>query len=233
MEVAGANSGGGPCVKGMLDVAFALRDRANPQILCLGAHSDDIEIGCGGTILRLVEEFPKAEVHWVVLGASGQRGSEAIGSANIFLANASKKQLVIKGFKDGFFPYVGAEIKQFFEELKRECSPDLILTHYRNDLHQDHRVVSELTWNTFRQHLVLEYEIIKYDGDLGIPNFFVQLNERIARKKIQNLMQCFSSQRNKNWFTEDTFLSMLRLRGVECNANEKYAEAFYARKMRY
>ena len=220
-------------MKGMLDVAFALRDRANPQILCLGAHSDDIEIGCGGTILRLLEENPKAEVHWVVLGASGQRGSEAVGSANIFLANASRKQVVVKGFKDGFFPYIGAEIKEFFEELKRACAPDLILTHYRNDLHQDHRLVSELTWNTFRQHLILEYEIIKYDGDLGIPNFFVQLSERISRKKVQNLMQCFSSQRNKNWFTEDTFSSMLRLRGVECNATERYAEAFYARKVRY
>jgi LmbE family N-acetylglucosaminyl deacetylase len=181
-------------------------------------------------MLKLLEVIPGAEVHWVVLGAAGQRASEALKSANLFLANAGRKEIVVKGFKDGFFPYAGRDIKQFFEDLKRECSPDLILTHYRDDLHQDHRVVSELTWNTFRDHLILEYEIVKYDGDLGTPNFFVQLSGPMCRTKVQYLMECFGTQRDKSWFTEDTFFAMLRIRGVECRASEGYAEAFYCRK---
>jgi len=140
---------------------------------------------------------------------------------------------VIKEFRDGYFPYSGAEIKDCFEELKRGNPPDLILTHYRNDLHQDHRLVSELTWNTFRDHLILEYEIVKYDGDLGVPNFFVQLSDAICRQKVTNLLECFGSQRGKHWFTEDTFLAMLRLRGLECNARDRLAEAFYCRKGLY
>ena len=203
------------------------------KILVLGAHADDIEIGCGGSILRLLEENPATEIYWVVFGAYGQRRTEALESANLFLANARRKEIVIKEFRDGYFPYVGAEIKDFFEELKRKYLPDLILTHYREDLHQDHRLVSELTWNTFRNHLILEYEIIKYDGDLGTPNFFVSLTESIARKKIQTILECFRSQNDKGWFTEDAFSSILRLRGVESNASDKYAEAFYSRKMVY
>jgi LmbE family N-acetylglucosaminyl deacetylase len=217
----------------MRDVIFAGQDKADIKILCLGAHSDDIEIGCGGTILRLLEENPGAEVYWVVLGASGQREIEAIGSANRFLGSANRKHSVVKGFRDGFFPYVGAEIKQFFEDLKSAYFPDLILTHYRKDLHQDHRVVSDLTWNTFRNHLILEYEIVKYDGDIGNPNFFVQLSDRTCRMKIENIIDSFGSQRDKSWFTADTFFSMLRLRGIESNAAERYAEAFYCRKFRY
>jgi LmbE family N-acetylglucosaminyl deacetylase len=217
----------------MLGLGFAPQGRRGFNILCIGAHSDDIEIGCGGTILRLIEENPLAQVHWVVLGAPGPRGTEAVTSADRFLANAHSKHVVVEEFRDGFFPYSGAEIKQFFEELKGNCAPDLVLTHYRNDLHQDHRIVSELTWNTFRDHLILEYEIVKYDGDLGTPNFFVQLKDETCRKKIRNLMECFGSQRSKRWFTEDTFLAMLRLRGLECNAEERYAEAFYCRKARF
>ena len=220
-------------MKGMLGVTFTPRDSGEFKILCLGAHSDDIEIGCGGTILKLIEDIPEAEVRWIVLGAAGQRLNEAVESAELFLANARKKEVVVKGFKDGFFPYIGAEIKQFFEALKHEYAPDLILTHYRSDLHQDHRVVSELTWNTFRNHLILEYEIVKYDGDFGAPNFFVPLNDALCRRKISNIQQCFGSQRDKHWFTEDTFLAILRLRGLECNAPEKYAEAFYCRKVCY
>jgi LmbE family N-acetylglucosaminyl deacetylase len=203
------------------------------KILALGAHADDIEIGCGGTILRLLEENPATEVCWVVLGASGQRRTEAVESANIFLANARPKEIVVKEFRDGYFPYVGTEIKDFFEELKRKYVPDLVLTHYRGDLHQDHRLVSELTWNTFRNHLILEYEIIKYDGDLGVPNFFVHLAKPVARKKIRTIIDCFKSQKDRSWFTEDTFSSILRLRGVECNAPEGYAEAYYCRKLVY
>ncbi len=170
---------------------------------------------------------------WVVLGASGQRVGEATASAKSFLERARRKEIVVKEFRDGFFPYTGAEIKQFFEELKRKYSPDVILTHYRNDLHQDHRLVSELTWNTFRNHLILEYEIIKYDGDLGAPNFFVHLTESLGRRKVRILLDSFKSQLEKNWFTEDAFLAILRLRGLECNAPGRYAEAYYCRKIVY
>ena len=217
----------------MLNVSFARRDRSDFRLLCVGAHSDDIEIGCGGTILRLLEENPEVGVRWVVLGAAEQRVNEAVESANLFLADARRKEITIKGFRDGFFPYIGAEIKDFFEELKRESSPDLILTHYRQDLHQDHRLVSELTWNTFRNHLILEYEIVKYDGDIGSPNFFVHLSDSICRKKVQNIVKCFASQKHKNWFTEDAFLSILRLRGLESNAPHRYAEGYYCRKIVY
>lgn len=217
----------------MLNLSFAGQPGSPFRILCLGAHSDDIEIGCGGTVLRLLEENPGAEVYWVVFGAAEPRKTEAIESATRFLANARRKEIVTKEFRDGYFPYIGAEIKDAFEELKRTYVPDLVLTHYREDLHQDHRLISELTWNTFRNHLVLEYEIVKYDGGLGSPNFFVPLTEHIVRKKIQILVECFKSQRDKSWFTEDVFSSILRLRGVECNAPDNYAEGFYSRKMRY
>ena len=203
------------------------------KILCLGAHSDDIEIGCGGTILRWLAEYPSAEIYWIVMAASGERRAEAVQSANLFLANARRKEIVVNEFRDGYLPYSGAEIKDFFEDLKRKYLPDVILTHYREDLHQDHRLISELTWNTFRNHLILEYEIVKYDGDLGAPNLFVHLNESIARKKIQIILECFKSQNDKNWFTEDVFSSILRLRGVESNAPDKYAEAYYCRKIAY
>ena len=215
----------------MLNLTFERRRDSILRILCLGAHSDDIEIGCGGTVLRILEENPDAEVLWVVMGASGQRADEATASAKSFLARARQKEVIVKEFRDGFFPYIGAEIKGFFEELKRRCAPDLILTHCRNDLHQDHRVVSELTWNTFRNHLILEYEILKYDGDLGTPNVFVHLTESLARRKVGILLDSFRSQVKKNWFTEDAFLAILRLRGLECNAPEKYAEAYHARKL--
>lgn len=200
------------------------------RLLCIGAHSDDIEIGCGGAVLRLLEEHADSEVCWVVLGTTGNRMAEARESASLFLTRAKDKNIVIKEFRDGFFPYIGEEIKNYFEELKLEFSPDLIFTHYRHDLHQDHRLVSELTWNTFRNHLILEYEIIKYDGDLGTPNFFFHLNKLTCCNKIQNILKCFSSQKNKSWFTEDAFFSILRLRGLESNAPDKYAEGFYCRK---
>ena len=215
----------------MLNLTFERRRDSILRILCLGAHSDDIEIGCGGTVLRILEENPDAEVLWVVMGASGQRADEATASAKSFLARARQKEVIVKEFRDGFFPYIGAEIKGFFEELKRRFAPDLVLTHCRNDLHQDHRLVSELTWNTFRNHLILEYEILKYDGDLGTPNVFVHLTESLARRKVGILLDSFRSQLKKNWFTEDAFLAILRLRGLECNAPEKYAEAYHARKI--
>ena len=217
----------------MLGVTFARREQGEFKLLCLGAHSDDIEIGCGGTVLRLLEEIPEAQVHWVVLGAGGKRGDEAVESANCFLAKARRKEILVQTFRDGFFPYVGGEIKQFFEHLKGVCQPDLVLTHYREDRHQDHRLVSDLTWNTYRNHCILEYEIPKYDGDLGAPNFFVPLSEAACRAKIETLLRCFRSQSDKNWFREDTFFSLLRMRGLECNSPERYAEAFYSRKLVY
>src|SRR5215470_4490013 len=215
----------------MLTLQFnSLRHRPL-HILCIGAHSDDIEIGCGGTLLRLLSELDNVEVSWVVLGSSGPRDTEALRSAELFLAAAKKTDIVIKQFEASFFPYVGGEIKTFFEELKGRVVPDVVFTHHRHDLHQDHRLVSELTWNTYRDHLILEYEILKYDGDLGNPNFFVHLDQSICQKKIDLLMDCFKTQRNKDWFTPDAFLSLLRIRGIESKAPGNYAEGFYSRKM--
>lgn len=213
----------------MLKVNFA--QKKSCRVLCLGAHSDDIEIGCGGTILKLIENYPDMEFYWVVFSANQQRAQEVSESADIFLRHAKEKSIVIKNFRDGFFPYIGLEIKEYFEQLKQEFSPDLILTHYRNDLHQDHRLISELTWNTFRDHLILEYEIPKYDGDLGCPNFFVHLSETTCRRKIKHILDSFKTQAENQWFSEQTFLAILRLRGIESNAPDKYAEAFYCRKM--
>ncbi len=208
------------------------REEDSPyRILCLGAHSDDIEIGCGGTLLKLMELYPNLHIHWVVLGANGQREQEASNSAAGFLAGIADRKVSIRGFRDGFFPYMATEIKEYFEEIKFGIVPDLILTHYREDRHQDHRLISDLTWNTFREHTIWEYEIPKYDGDLGSPNLFVHLSEEICRRKITNLFEHFQSQSNKGWFTEDTFLAMLRIRGMESNSPSKYAEAFYCRKM--
>ena len=201
------------------------------NILSLGAHSDDIEIGCGGTILRLVEEYPNINIWWIVFGAQDQRASEAQESADIFLKKVAKKRVILNEFRDGYFPYIGAEIKDYFEQLKLKFEPDLIFTHYRYDLHQDHRLISELTWNTFRNHLILEYEIPKYDGDMGIPNIFVPLSKDLCQRKIHNLFDVFQTQKGKHWFTEDTFWSILRLRGIESNVPEKFAEAFYCRKL--
>ncbi len=200
-------------------------------VLCLGAHSDDIEIGCGGTVLKLLESERPLSIYWVVLAASGRREEEARESARRFLAGAREQTVVVKSFRDGFFPYVGGEIKQYFEELKQTFSPDLILAPCRHDLHQDHRLVCELTWNTFRDHLVLEYEIVKYDGDLGAPNFFVPLSAEQARSKVRNLLEVFQTQSPRAWFSENAFLSIMRIRGIESNAPQEYAEGFYCRKI--
>jgi LmbE family N-acetylglucosaminyl deacetylase len=201
------------------------------HILCLGAHADDIEIGCGGTVLTLLDGDPPLTVTWVVFSAEGRRAEEARVSADAFLAGAAKREIVINGFRDGFFPYHGGEIKDAFEQLKAKLSPDLILTHYRHDLHQDHRLIAELTWNTFRDHFVLEYEIPKYDGDLGAPNLFFPLSESVCRKKIDTILTSFQTQRGKRWFSEELFRSLLRLRGMECNAPSDHAEAFYCKKL--
>ncbi len=201
------------------------------SILCLGAHSDDIEIGCGGTVLKLEEANPGLAVHWVVFSAVGDRGQEAKAAAARFLARAGSKSIELHQFRDGFFPSEHAKIKTYFEELKSKVQPDAIFTHARADLHQDHRAVCELTWNTFRDHLILEYEVPKWDGDLGAPNAFVPLEERHASEKIAILMDCFATQRGKRWFDEETFVALMRLRAMECNAPSRRAEAFYARKV--
>lgn len=200
------------------------------RVLCLGAHSDDIEIGCGGIILRLAAENPGCVFHWVVFSACGVRGTEARRGAELFTQGATVEGRVLKEFRDGFLPFVGAEVKSVFEEMK-SISPDVVFTHYRNDAHQDHRLLSELTWNTFRNHLILEYEIPKYDGDLGQPSVFVPLEFEACKTKARYLLETFESQRVKPWFAESTFLSLMRLRGMECNAPSGYAEAFYCRKL--
>jgi LmbE family N-acetylglucosaminyl deacetylase len=210
---------------------ISLENDSPKKILCLGAHCDDIEIGCGGTMIKLAHTLKDAEIRWVVFSSDARREKEALKSANDFLKSLKKKNIVIKRFRNSFFPYHGAEIKEYFEQLTKEFSPDIIFTHFRNDLHQDHRLISELTWNTYRNHLILEYEIPKYDGDFGSPNFFVQFDETISLKKITKIMKYFKSQSDKAWFTKDTFLSILRLRGVESNAPDKYAEGFYCRKI--
>jgi LmbE family N-acetylglucosaminyl deacetylase len=200
------------------------------QVLAVGAHADDIEIGCGGTILQLAAGGFPLHVTWVVLAAAGVREREAVSSAAAFLKDVEQTTVVLKAFRDGFFPWIGAEVKEVFEELKREVAPDLVVVPRRDDAHQDHRLVAELTWNTFRDHLVLEYEIVKYDGDLGNPNLFVPLPAAVCERKVELLLEQFPSQRDRRWFTPDTFWALLRLRGVESNAPSGYAEAFHTPK---
>lgn len=215
----------------MLNLKLADKPDFAYKVLCLGSHSDDLEIGCGGTILKLVENYPNIVFQWVVFSSSPEREKEAISSAGKFLAGVTEKQIIVKSFRDGFLPFIAIEVKEAFEQLKKEFNPDLIFTHYRHDAHQDHRLICELTWNTFRNHLILEYEIPKYDGDLGNPNFYVPLESDLCQQKIKYILDSFPSQKDKQWFTEETFLSILRIRGIESNAPDKYAEAFYARKM--
>lgn len=201
------------------------------RILCLGCHSDDIEIGCGGSILRMAAQYPSCAFQWVVFSATDVRAAEARQAAELFAGTALAQEPVLKTFPDAFMPFVAAEVKALFEDLKGEPSPDLIFTHHRRDAHQDHRLIAELTWNTFRDHLILEYEIPKYDGDLGQPNVFMPLEEDVYKRKVRYIVDTFRSQTARRWFQEDTFLSLMRLRGMECNAPSGYAEAFYCRKL--
>lgn len=209
-----------------------LTERQHPlSVLCLGAHADDIEIGCGGTILRLARELPGLAVRWIVFSGAGSRAAEARSSGAAFLEAVSQKQVEVLNFRDGYFPFHGTEIKDHFEAIKRDFNPSLIFTHWQGDAHQDHRLVAELTHNTFRDHLVVEYEIPKYDGDLGNPVFFVPLTTTQIQQKVDLIGRHFSSQHGRTWFSEDTFRAMARLRGIGCNAPEKLAEAFYVRKI--
>ena len=214
----------------MMNLGWAGKGPGPLKVLCLGAHCDDVEIGCGGTVMRLIKENPGAEFLWVVFSSNELRKAEAQACAERILAGAAKSDIRILAFRDGFLPYSGAAVKEQFEDLKKQFRPDLILTHYRHDLHQDHRMVCELTWNTWRDHFILEYEIPKYDGDMGIPNFFVPLDQGIVDGKIAALLDCYASQKGRQWFMEDTFQALLRLRGMECNSASRYAEAFHCRK---
>lgn len=201
------------------------------SVLCVGAHSDDIEIGAAATILSWIEQGVQLNVYWAVLSATGRRADEARSSATAFLAAAESATIDIASFKDGFFPYHGAELKVWFEALKQRVDPNVILTHWGCDAHQDHRKVSQLTWNTFRDHLILEYEIPKWDGDLGRPNVYVPVSKATMERKVDLLLKHFGSQRSKHWFDPQTFAGLARLRGSECRAPEGFAEAFHARKL--
>ena len=214
----------------MLPVALGAGPSAPLRILCLGAHSDDIEIGCGGALLRLLEERPGTVVEWVVFSATPERETEARASAADFLVNASASKVTVKSFRESYFPSVATEIKEFFETLK-SLAPDLIFSHHRHDMHQDHRTIAELAWNTFRNHLIFEYEVAKYEGDLGLPNAFVPLRRDVAERKVGLLLHHFRSQAHRPWFNADVFHGLMSVRGVECNAADGRAEAFHARKM--
>lgn len=200
------------------------------KILVLGAHSDDIEIGCGGTLLRLAGENDGLEVLWVVFCATGERATEAAASAAAFLDKIAQNRVEILGFREAYMPYQGSEVKDKFEALKSEFAPELILTHYRQDQHQDHRLVSDLTWNTWRDHLILEYEVPKYDGDFGNPNFYSPLEEAVVDRKIELILRHFPSQLNKHWLSTDLLRAVARIRGMECGPSAYFAEAFYCRK---
>lgn len=209
---------------------IALRFPAKSRVLCLGAHSDDVEIGCGGTLLKLTRECPELDLMYVAFSAEGARRKEAMSSAKTFFPGTAQSRIRVENFRASYFPFQAEQIKDVFESLK-PFNPDVVFTHCREDRHQDHRVVSDLTWNTFRNHLILEYEIPKYDGDLGIPNLFVPLEKPLAQRKVRNLCRYFRTQSNKHWFSEDMFLGLMRLRGMECASATGYAEAFHCRKL--
>jgi len=215
----------------MLSLRFdttALPER--PTVLALGAHSDDIEIGCGATMLRLAELRPELQVTWAVLSATGERAKEARAGAEAFAGSVASLNVIVEDFRDKYLAHEGEELRDFFEQLRCEVNPDIILTHRRGDSHQDHRFVCELTWNTFRNNLILEYEIPKYDGDLLSPNLFVPITEEEAQRKVDAIMSTFVTQRTRHWFTEDLFMAMMRLRGMEANSPTRFAEAFTCRK---
>lgn len=213
----------------MLKLSFSSKIQ-EPKILCLGAHPDDIEIGCGGTVLRLINEIPRAQFYWVVFSGDDVRQEEALQSAQSFLKDVARKEIVVNQFRMSYFPFVGADIKDYFEKLKGVFSPNIIFTHRRRDAHQDHALVSKLTLNTFRDSLVLEYEIPKFDGDLATPNVYVHLDESHVEKKVDLILKNFQSQRARPWFDEEAFRSILRIRGIESNS-ARYAEGFCSSKI--
>jgi len=218
----------------MLTMTFSKNHNEPLNILCLGAHADDIEIGCGGTILKLIHHYNKnVNIVWIVFSAIEERAQEARCSADAFLEGVHNKRILTYQYRDGFFPSNIGDIKDRFEALKKEFFPDIIFTHFRDDRHQDHRSISDLTWNTFRNHLILEYEIPKYDGDFGTPNFFMQLDEEVCNTRNGYIIKYFQTQKEKHWLTDDTLRAVLRLRGIESGRSSRYAEGFYCRKMTF
>lgn len=201
------------------------------RVLCIGAHSDDLEIGCAGTVLKWIEDQPRIDVTWVVLSAAGERAREARRSARSLLRRAGRSRVVLGDFRDSFFPVQYGQVKEFLEKLKRDSDPDVVLTHHLEDRHQDHRLAAELTWNTWRDHLILEYEVPKYEGDLGQTNAYMPLPARLARRKAAHILRHFSSQKARTWFQADNFLALMRVRGIECRSVSGFAEAFHARKV--
>ena len=212
----------------VLALDLAVRGR-ELKVLCIGAHADDIEIGAGGTLLSWIASGAQLDVHWCVASADGARGEEARASAEDFLAGAANLTMALGAFRDSYLPYEGGAPKQWVEAQKPRMKPDVVLTHARQDAHQDHRLINQLSWNAFRDSLILEYEIPKWDGDLEQPNAYVALTETIMQRKVTLLSKHFGTQRSKDWFDEETFRGLARLRGVECRT--RYAEAFFARKI--
>jgi LmbE family N-acetylglucosaminyl deacetylase len=200
------------------------------SLLCIGAHSDDIEIGAGGAILSLIGRGIRLDVTWCVVSARGKREDEARASAAEFLAGAEAAAIELGGFDDSYFPAQAREIKEWVAAMRSRPAPDIVFTHRRDDAHQDHRTVNQITWNLYRDHLILEYEIPKWDGDLGQPNTYVPLSRDGLARKVQLLSRHFGSQRSKDWFDAETFTGLARLRGMECRAPEGFAEAFTSRK---
>ncbi len=208
-----------------------LLNKPSPKILALGAHCDDIEIGCGATMLRLLDEYPNAQILWVVFSSNVEREAEARNSAQSYLGNHLSSKIEIKQFRNGFFPYVASDIKDYFEFIKTIFDPDIIFTHFLNDRHQDHRTIAELTWNTYRNHSIFQYEILKYEGDLKTPNCYSIVNAEYLEKKINLLMSCYKSQSDKHWFSKESFSALMRIRGIESGGLTGYAEGFHADKI--
>jgi len=206
------------------------RDQNKLNLLVLGAHCDDIEIGCGGTLLKWTMEARIQKVIWVIFSSNQARKEEAQRSAEMYLREIPESEIIILDYQDAYLAFAAKEIKDKFEEIRHLMNPDIVFTHYRNDRHQDHRLLSDLAWNTFRNHLVLEYEIPKYDGDLATPNGYVAIPSDHVNRKVKLLLECYASQVSKHWFDEETFKSLMRIRGLECNSPSHYAEAFHLRK---
>jgi len=215
----------------MQSVSLTRNNGAPVNVLCLGAHSDDIEIGCGGAMLSMIADGVPLNVYWAVFCAQHERAEEARKSADALLAGVRSSTVAVASFRDGFLPYEGTAVKEHFEAIKSAFAPEMIFTHYRDDRHQDHRLIAELTWNTWRDNFILEYEVPKYDGDFGSPNLFVPLSDALCRRKVDHILSAFPSQRRaKHWFSEDTFVAVARLRGMEAGPGHRFAEAFYCRK---
>jgi LmbE family N-acetylglucosaminyl deacetylase len=217
----------------MLPLSIGGQNKALSTILCLGAHCDDIEIGCGGTLLKLLDDHKDLYVFWYIFSSTPSREAEARRSSALFLSRTHYANVIVRDFSDGYLPFHGKAVKDCFEDLKREISPDLIFTHSRHDRHQDHRLIADMTWNTFRDHFILEYEIPKYEGDLECPNYYVGLPPEVCDTKVKSILECYTSQSNKTWFSADMFMALLRLRGMEANAASGLAEGFHCRKAVY